>query len=206
MNYKEKYEKALKWAQQVIDGKKGFVISEAEETIFPELKKSKDERMIREIKTYIKEQGDKPTGLPSGSASVHDMLVWLEKQSHVEIQPIFEIGDVMRTKEETANGFIDGMPIVVSIDEEYYHCNNESIPIKRQYEYEYPPINKKEKTIEWSEEDRTILNRIIKGYNSRFQKLCEDKYGHKEIIDDLKCDCREEWNWLKSLEQKVGIK
>lgn len=41
---------------------------------------SEDEKMLREIKRYIKEQGNKPTGLPNGTAAVADMLAWLEKQ------------------------------------------------------------------------------------------------------------------------------
>ena len=35
---------------------------------------SEDEKMLREIKRYIKEQGNKPTGLPNGTAAVADML------------------------------------------------------------------------------------------------------------------------------------
>ena len=47
---------------------------------FPELKESEDERIFREIKRYIKEQGNKPTGLPNGTVAVSDMIAWLEKQ------------------------------------------------------------------------------------------------------------------------------
>jgi hypothetical protein len=43
---------------------------------------TEDEKMLREIKTYIKEQGDKPEGLPNGSVAVADMLAWLEKKMH----------------------------------------------------------------------------------------------------------------------------
>ena len=43
-------------------------------------KENGDERMLREIKRYIKEQGDKPTGLPNGTVPVSDMITWLEKQ------------------------------------------------------------------------------------------------------------------------------
>lgn len=44
---------------------------------------SEDERMLREIKRYIKEQGDKPTGLPNGTVAVSDMIAWLEKQKGI---------------------------------------------------------------------------------------------------------------------------
>ena len=54
-------------------------IREGFETLIPELKESEDERMLREIKRYLKEQGDKPTGLPNGTVAVSDMIAWLEK-------------------------------------------------------------------------------------------------------------------------------
>lgn len=50
------------------------------EAIIPELAESEDERMLREIKRYIKEQGDKPTGLPNGTVAISDMIAWFEKQ------------------------------------------------------------------------------------------------------------------------------
>lgn len=53
--------------------------------VIPELKESEDERMLREIKRYIKEQGDKPTGLPNGTVAVSDMIAWLEKQGVCDI-------------------------------------------------------------------------------------------------------------------------
>jgi len=75
------YDEAIKKAKGVIEQnplmeylKKGI------EYILPELKESEDERMLREIKRYIKEQGNKPTGLPNGTVAVADMLAWLEKQ------------------------------------------------------------------------------------------------------------------------------
>lgn len=60
-------------------------------------------------------------------------------------EPKFNIGDTMRTWREAANGHTDGMPVVVSIDNEYYHCTNELIAIKDQDNYEFPPINVKQK-------------------------------------------------------------
>ena len=77
------------------------------EFLFPELAESEDERMLREIRRYIKEQGDKPTGLPNGTAAVADMIAWLEKQgkssdqihywTEEEIEPI--ISDYLRGAE-----------------------------------------------------------------------------------------------------------
>ena len=72
-------------AIEVIRRTKGAMIytekeKEALETLIPEFAESEDERMLREIKRYIKEQGDKPTGLPNGTAAVADMIAYLEKQ------------------------------------------------------------------------------------------------------------------------------
>jgi len=66
------------------------MLHEALETLIPELKESEDERTLREIKKYIKEQGDKPTGLPNGTVSVSDMIAWLEKQQdNTNIEQVF---------------------------------------------------------------------------------------------------------------------
>lgn len=85
MDYKKKYKEALEKLQEALapteDGCKiSGLTRDCLENIFPELKESEDEKMLREIKRYIKEQGDKPTGLPNGTASVSDMIAWLEKQ------------------------------------------------------------------------------------------------------------------------------
>ena len=68
------------------------------------------------------------------------------------VTPKFEVGDTMRTLQEASKGITSGLPVVVSIDDEYYHCNNELIAIKDQNNYEYPPMNKKHNA--WSEEDK----------------------------------------------------
>ena len=83
MNYEKKYKEALERMKSWAKGEHPECFSEAQKTaefIFPELKESEDERMLREIKRYIKEQGDKPTGLPNGTVAVSDMIAWLEKQ------------------------------------------------------------------------------------------------------------------------------
>ena len=58
------------------------------------------------------------------------------------VEPKFKIGDTMRTLQEAADGYTDGMPVVISVDKEYYHCTNELIAIKDQDDYEFPPMNR----------------------------------------------------------------
>ena len=62
-----------------------------------------------------------------------------------KIKPKFHEGDTMRTWKEANDGYTDGMPVVVSIDDEFYHCTNELIAIKDQDNYEFPPINVKQR-------------------------------------------------------------
>lgn len=84
MNYEKKYKDALEKASKLKVQNPFDTVGQMVEHIFPELKESEDERMLREIKRYIKEQGDKPTGLPNGTVPVSDMLTWLEKQGEEE--------------------------------------------------------------------------------------------------------------------------
>lgn len=90
--------------------------------------------------------------IPDGChAYIKDRKVYIESYTKTtvadKIEPRFKIGDTMRTLEEAKDGCTCGMPVVVSIDNEYYRCTNESIAIKDQDNYEYPPINRKEEKV-----------------------------------------------------------
>ena len=97
--------------------------------------------------------------LENGTAKLqHDLTLyanWLKTQFSINekqgkqkpadgVKPKFNVGDTMRTLQEANDGYTDGMPVVVSIDNEYYHCTNELIAIKDQDDYEFPPINMKQ--------------------------------------------------------------
>ncbi len=71
---------------------------------------------------------------------------WCKKQDEkpTNNKPKFKVGDVMRTLKEAKADIIEGLPVVVSIDDVNYHCNNETIAIKDQDDYEYPPMNRLE--------------------------------------------------------------
>lgn len=98
-------------------------------------------------------------------------------------EPKFKVGDVMRTIQEAANGMVDGMPVIISIDKEYYHCTNELIAIKDQDDYEYPPMNREPA---WSEEDEKQLDIAMES--------CQ-------FLNKI-----ETTNWLKSLKNRVQSK
>jgi hypothetical protein len=52
---------------------------------------------------------------------------------------------------------------------------------------------------EWSEEDERLRQSCIKHIEEELEEIRNDKYGHSEIISDLKESCRERIKWLESL-------
>ena len=78
MDYKQKYEEALEWARKVIQGKIGFVLDDVLNK-FPELKESEDERIRKELITYLKSQGC------SAVWNFKDWIAWLEKQGEQKL-------------------------------------------------------------------------------------------------------------------------
>lgn len=56
---------------------------------------------------------------------------------------------------------------------------------------------------EWSKEDIEMIDWLIRCCEEEHKELCNDRYGHQEIVSDLKRDCRKKWNWLESLKDKV---
>lgn len=188
----------------------------------PELKENKDERirktLIENFKFFGGDYLEKRKWGKGDGLFVTDILAWLEKQGEKEepqvyetengevitysetdgykvVEPKFKVGDVMRTLQEAANGMTDGMPVVVSIDEEYYHCTNELIAIKDQDDYEYPPTNRRQKKSAWCEEDEEKIDFII--------ALCADKQEECTYYSTMYCECNEIRDWLKSLKVRV---
>lgn len=131
----------------------GVISVEDIRKLVPELIESKDERIRKEILDYIIKGSESCYDVQQyGREKFEKWIAWLEKRAEQKptdkVEPKFKVGDVMRTLEEAADGFTDGMPVVVSIDDEDYHCTNERIAIKDQDEYEYPPKNRKQKSVE----------------------------------------------------------
>lgn len=187
------------------------------ETLIPELKESEDEKIRKWIIDDIKYNMNNETLESSEYKKQGEKAIaWLEKQSKQKpvnkAVPKFRVGDTMRTLQEANDGYTDGMPVVVSIDNEYYHCTNELIAIKDQDDYEFPPINVKQKPIDkvdewaklvdevkpkWTEEDNDMLDTI----ESWLDTLCEYlEDSSSECIPNVKFCI----NWLKSLKQRIG--
>lgn len=106
-----------------------------------------------------------------------------------------EVGDVMRTPQEAADGFTDGMTVVVYIDDEYYHCTNALIAIKNQDDYEYPPMNRRQKTA-WSEDDNELIDSVIELIDSGALDRSEKDY----FIENLN-SLKDRYTWKPSDEQ-----
>ena len=102
-------------------------------------------QLSMDCKEWIKYQSDVEDGY---TVYAPKDLINIEYKPADKLEPKFKIGDTMRTKQETVEGVNGGIPVIISIDEEYYHCNNELIAIKDQEEYEYPPMNRKQNTID----------------------------------------------------------
>ena len=61
-----------------------------------------------------------------------------------------------------------------------------------------------QKKQEWTKEDVDMIDWLIRCCEEEHKELCNDKYGHQEIVSDLKRDCRKKWDWLESLKQRIG--
>ena len=116
----------------------------------PEVVAVDDNKIKNEIMVYLDWLDGKKECAPHGEYSIQQMVKYIRKNLNAAVEaevqekekPIFEVGDVMRTKAEAAEDIRSGLPVVVSVDDTFYHCNNEMIAIANQHEYEYPPMNR----------------------------------------------------------------
>ena len=58
----------------------------------------------------------------------------------------------------------------------------------------------------WSEEDERICQCLIRDQEKALDDVRNDKFGHSEIISDLKEMYRERINWLKSIKDRYTWK
>ena len=57
---------------------------------------------------------------------------------------------------------------------------------------------------DWSQNDIDMIDWLIRCCEKEHEELCNDKYGHQDIVSDLKRDCRKKWDWLESLKNRVA--
>ena len=56
---------------------------------------------------------------------------------------------------------------------------------------------------QWSKDDKEMVDYLIRCCEKEHKELCNDRYGHQDIVSDLKKDCRKKWDWLKTLKQRM---
>lgn len=118
-----------------------------------------------------------------------------QKKPINKVKPKFNIGDTMRTLNEASNGITNGLPVVVSIDDKYYHCTNELIAIQDQDDYEYPAMNRRQNPA-WGEEDKV-------GFDDAMWAIEQARTIAKDENDMGNLWYAE--HWLKSLKDRVQL-
>lgn len=89
-----------------------------------------------------------------------------EQKPADKVNPKFKVGDVMRTLQEADGNITSGLPVVVFVGNEYYHCINELIAIKDQGDYEYPPMNRMQEPTDKVEPKFKVGDWITDGENT----------------------------------------
>ena len=57
--------------------------------------------------------------------------------------------------------------------------------------------------MKFTEEDKEMVARLIRGFEHALEELRNDKYGHDEIVSDLKESCREKIDWLEAFQKRM---
>lgn len=162
------------------------------EYIFPELKKSdiEDERIRKALIEYLTTKDDNAYYVVCGVAT-KKILAWLEKQKQ---KPI--VLDIDKMVDDYANSSERG-------NEEFGKPVNCMIRAYRQGLND--AIGKIVlKPGEWNAEDERLCSSCINHIEEELERIRNDKYGHSEIISDLKESCRERICWLESLKRRMG--
>lgn len=184
MDYKEKVI-ALLNSQELSKEQK-----EKLEKIFPELKESEDERIRKELIAMVK------LSCTNGD-DADKKIAWIERQ--VEQKPAWSEEDEM-----FVHGLIRGLAAKRDIHRHTTFSSDciditETINWLESLKNRVQPQEKQE----WSKEDIDMIDWLIRCCEKEHEELCNDKYGHQDIVSDLKRDCRKKWDWIESLKNKV---
>ena len=57
--------------------------------------------------------------------------------------------------------------------------------------------------MKFTDEDKEMVARLIRGFEHALEELRNDKYGHDEIVSDLKESCREKIDWLEAFKKRM---
>lgn len=195
MDYEKKYKEAFARAKGMYEGRDD---AELAAYIFPELAESEDERIRRKMIEHFKSK-TKETWC---NMPVKGIIAYLEKQK--EQKPISQ-EDFDKAKHEALWGeqkpaewsekHIAGIFEKVGLAKIVREQGNDDLTNALQDAMlELSKVG----NIEWSEEDEEMIERLIRHTQKEFDELCNDRYGHQEIISDLKESCLERMNWLEN--------
>lgn len=217
----KKYDEAIKKAKYYYDeGKTLEYANDIVSDIFSELKESEDERIRKETISALKYANHK---------GVYDKhIAWLEKQSQQKPTTI-DVDKMVMEYSQTKDGDF-GLPVNCMIRAYKQGINDTTSTLNLEKQGEQKPTDKVEpkfhegewvfrkflrvlareltevKPTEWSKEDERLCQCLIKDQEEALNNVKNDKYGHSEIISDLKEMYRERIDWLKSLKECIKNK
>ena len=164
------------------------------EYIFPELRESEDGRTRKIIIDFIKNiEEENESTLIFGGIETSQMIAWLEKQA--EQKPI-------KWSNEDSSMQLTLMRDIEQVSFISQEGKDERIVWLNSLDERFVP--KGEKHTEWNAEDERLCSSCINHIEEELERIRNDKYGHSEIISDLKESCRERICWLESLKRRMG--
>ena len=181
MNYEQKYKEALRKATQEYDSAKTEGTKNVIETIFPELAESEDEKIRKEIISYLSDKGTK-SPFEQEERDCDRWISWLEKQ---------ELNNQNPSKDKPVsihydkNGEADGVRIC-SLDEDFV--------IKLHDEFDG-------KDVEWYE----IGKKDIKTFNRKQAALISAYINEvNEALKEAGGDVLDVWYWTNESCEAYG--
>lgn len=212
MDYEKLYREALERAREIHSHLHGEN-KENYEKVFPELKKSEDERIRKAIHIYLDWLDGKKEYAPKGEYSIRDMIAWLEKQGSQNLANSSKTCKDDRTMAQ----YIDKSTLVAEIEkliEKYSEC-----PTRNSYEeglkdgrligykdalYKINSLEVKDVNLNATDEQKQLNEQTYKAFDTIFENY-ERLYGTKQDTTMKHLSNKEDdvIDWLKSLKNRL---
>lgn len=173
------YDKAIEKIQKYVKDDYGCTRLRPED-IFPELKESEDEKILRHLKAVVKEYDM----WAERGLDMNDVLAWLGKRG--EQNPKFRVGDTIKCKHDDRQFTIKS----VDLDKGTYTYTQEGCG--NDIDYADEEFELVEQNPAWSEEDEKKANNLY---------VLLDQMVSFNMLSDK--DATEFKDWLKSLKERV---
>ena len=192
MDYEKKYKEAMNKILSYETDEFNRV-NVCPQDIFPELRESEDERIIRAIIDALYSHTNSINLLSSRGYQMENIEAWLEKQKYDRMKPVYDNQDSFESALEKAwKDYNDsGARTVDGCEDNYVECAHAK-GFREGYLFGIEK-QKEQKPAEWSEEDADMLNCCI----SSIEEAKENRYAYKETDGDTSYD--REIDWLKDL-------